>query len=69
MACDCVHSHILILMAATSRLVKDVHVGKAVCAPLTSKKMSKTKQMMKRIGLLEEQSGGEETLTATFNGC
>lgn len=59
MACDCVHSHILILMAATSHLVKDVHIGKAVSAPLMSEKMSKTKQMMKRTGLLEDQFGGE----------
>lgn len=59
MACDCVHSHILILMAATSCLVKDVHTGEAVCAPLMSEKMSKTKQMMKHIGLLEDQFGGE----------
>lgn len=59
MACDCVHSHILILMAATSPLVEDVHIGKADCAPLMSDKMSKTKQMIKLIGLLEDQFGGE----------
>lgn len=59
MACDCVHLHILILMAATSRLVKDVHIGKEVCAPLMSEEMSNTKQVMKHIGLLEDQFGGE----------